>query len=284
MLIAHRDSAPTRGGYAHRPGGISFIALLQGEPGAIDNFDLSIAISTDDFFTPRHRHNFDQVRFMLQGEFSFDKGRVQRPGQLSYFGEGTYYQQKGVGYSETLLLQCAGASGSGYMGFELLYKKGHELAQRGKFEDGVYTWYDEKGIKHNVDGYQAVWEAVYGRKLEYPEPRYEGAVIINPESYAWVPVAGSPGVAVRELATFHERGLSAGQLRLDAGASHRVTGTPAVNLLFVIEGSGTVDGQPIRRHSAVKVERGESVLVSAAEPLVLQRFRLPCFDQALAVA
>lgn len=282
MIIAHRDTSPRRGTSDHRPGGIGFIALLHGETGAIDNFDFSISITTEDFHTPRHRHNFDQVRYILKGEFSFDRGRVQKTGQVSYFGEGTYYEQQGIGETETLLLQTAGASGSGYMSFDQLYSTARNLTERGKFEEGVFTWLDEHGKKHNVDGYQAVWEEVHGRKLVYPKPRYDGPVILNPDNFSWVPVAGAQGVAVRELGSFHERGLTVAQLRLDAGSSVTVHGHPTRTLLFVEEGEGTANGEAVRRHSAVQVERGEAVVVSCRAPLILVRLRLPCFDQAMA--
>lgn len=282
MIIAHRETAPRRGTSAHRPGGIGFVALLQGQEGAIDNFDLSISLTTGDFFTPRHRHNFDQVRYIIKGEFSFDRGRMQQTGQISYFGEGTYYQQQGIGETETVLLQCAGASGSGYMSFEQLYSTARRLTEKGKFEDGVFTWHDEQGKKHNVDGYQAVWEEVNRRKLTYPRPRYDGPVILNPENFDWVPVSGSPGVAVRELGQFHERGLAIGQLKVDAGARGAVHGRPARTLLFVEQGEGAANGEPIQRHSAVQVERGETVTIEADAPMILLRLRLPCFDQAMA--
>jgi hypothetical protein len=53
-------------------------------------------------------------------------------------------------------------------------------------------------------------------------------------------------------------------------------------LLFVEEGSGTANGQPILRHSAIRIERGEAVTVAAGDPLILLCLRLPCFDQAMA--
>jgi hypothetical protein len=282
MRIAHRDSAPTRGKSDHRPGGIGFIALLQGEPGSIDNFDLSISITTDDFHTPRHRHNFDQVRYILKGEFSFDRDRSQREGQLGYFCEGTYYQQQGVGATETFLLQCAGASGSGYMSFDQLYATARSLTQKGQFEDGVYTWRDSNGKKHNVDGYQAVWEEVNQRRLEYPKPRYDAAVLLNNENFAWLPLAGSSGVEVRELGQFNERGLAVGEARMAAGARYEVSGTPSRNLLFVLDGEGSANGEALRTHSAVQVERSETVVIAARTPMMLMRLRLPHFEAAIA--
>ena len=282
MIIAHRDSSPRRGTSAHRPGGIGFIALLQGEAGTVDNFDLSLSMTTGEFFTPRHHHNFDQVRYILKGEFSFDRGRVQKAGQISYFGEGTYYEQQGIGETETLLLQTAGASGSGYMSFNDLYTTAQELSERGKFEDGVYSWLDTEGKKHNVDGYQAVWEALNRRKIAYPRPRYEVPVILNPENFAWVSVAGSSGVATRDLGRFHERGLSIAQFKLGAGTQHVFRSQPSQTLLFVEEGEGTANGQPILKHSAVRLLRGDSVAIEARAPMILFCLRLPCFDQAVA--
>jgi hypothetical protein len=282
MKIAHRETAPTRGKSEHRPGGIGFIALLQGEPNTIDNFDFSISITTDDFFTPRHRHNFDQVRYILSGEFSFDRGRVQKSGQLSYFCEGTYYEQKGVGYTETLLLQSAGASGSGYMSFDQLYSTARKLLDKGKFEDGVFTWLDAEGKKHNVDGYQAVWEEVNGRKLTYPKPRYDAPVILNPENFAWVPYAGAPGVTIRELGHYHERGLEVAQISVPVGGSVTTVASPGRALLFVEHGIGTANGEKLLKHSAVRVDKGESVVVTAEEPMILVRLRLPYFEQAMA--
>jgi hypothetical protein len=282
MQIAHRETAMRRGTSEHRPGGIGFISLLQGEPDTIDNFDLSISLTTDDFFTPRHRHNFDQIRYILKGEFSFDRGRVQQTGQISYFGEGTYYEQKGIGETETLLLQGAGASGSGYMSFDQLYSTARKLLDKGKFEDGVFTWFDAEGKKHNVDGYQAVWEEVNGRALSYPKPRYDSPIILNPENFAWVPTVDSPGAHIRDLGRFHERGLSLAQLKLPAGSTYLVVGRPGRTLLFVEDGSGTANGGQILKHSAVRIERGESVAVATREPMILVRLRLPCFDQAMA--
>jgi hypothetical protein len=282
MQIAHRATAPRRGTSEHRPGGIGFIALLQGEPNAIDNFDFSISLTTGDFFTPRHRHNFDQVRYILKGEFSFDRGRVQKTRQLSYFCEGTYYEQKGVGETETLLLQSAGASGSGYMSFDQLYGTARDLLRKGRFEDGVFTWHDETGKKHNVDGYQAVWEEVNGRKLTYPRPRYDSPVILNPDNFEWIACPGSPGVSVRELGHFHERGLSVAQVRIAAGSTYAVVGRPSRTLLFVESGSGTANGERIIEHSAVRVDRNETVVIEGAEPMILVRLRLPSFGEALA--
>jgi len=52
--------------------------------------------------------------------------------------------------------------------------------------------------------------------------------------------------------------------------------------VFVLEGEGTANGKALRKHSAVQVERGETVAIEAGSPMVLFRMRLPFFAQAIA--
>src|SRR5271165_4603582 len=45
----------------------------------------------DGFYSPRHRHNFDQFRYVVYGETNISKGRDLHQGEIGYFPEGTYY-------------------------------------------------------------------------------------------------------------------------------------------------------------------------------------------------
>ena len=45
-----------------RGGTFRYYDLLHGSEGSPDNFYLSIGVLGGDFVSPRHRHNFDQVR------------------------------------------------------------------------------------------------------------------------------------------------------------------------------------------------------------------------------
>ncbi len=101
-----------------REGTLRTRRLLTGEPGTPGNFSLQLS-STPTYYSPRHRHNFDQVRFQLQGDFDFATDGIMKPGCVAYFPEGTYYgPQSGPLPSETLVLQFGGASGSGYLSAE----------------------------------------------------------------------------------------------------------------------------------------------------------------------
>lgn len=276
MKIRHRSTAPVSGASAHRPGGISFVHLMEGDEGAPDNFGFTLVDAQDEFFTPRHRHNFEQVRIMLEGSFEFGPGLRQDAGTIGYFCEGTYYTQKGIGRSVTLLLQVAGASGEGYMNHAQLRANVAALEQEGTFDNGVYSWIDAAGRKHNKDGYEAAWERANNRPLVYPKPRYQGPVLMTPANFAYLPLA--PGVEQRRLGRFNERGLDLRQLRLGQGAVHRIDGGDQPWLLYALSGAGSVEGQSWSAGSALMVERGEQIEIGATETGEFYLIGLPTFD------
>lgn len=217
----------------HRVGRIENKELLAGQEGAPDNYELSLVLIEGEYSTPRHRHNFDQVRVMLEGRFGFGKDRVQEQGSVGYFAEGVHYTQAALGPSVTLLYQGAGASGAGFMSYRQLEAAKARLAPRGSFAGGVFTTTREDGGKRNQDAYEAIWEECNGRALEYPAARYDGPVISDPAAFAWV--ATGPGVATRRIGGYGERGMETGFLRLEAGAVHTLE--PGM-LLYCLSGAG----------------------------------------------
>ncbi len=71
---------------AHARGGIfRYYELLSGSDGAPDNFYLQLSVLSGDFVSPRHRHNFDQVRVQLEGSFDFAADGRMDPGSIAYF-------------------------------------------------------------------------------------------------------------------------------------------------------------------------------------------------------
>jgi hypothetical protein len=262
----------------HRPGGVSFEHLLAGDDGAPDNYSLTLVRVDTHYEAVRHRHNFDQVRVMLEGRFGFGPGAEQRAGSVGYFAEGTYYTQRGDGPSLTLLLQAGGAGGSGYMGFDRLQSGIAELRDRGQFHDGVFTHVDAHGVKRNQDGYEAVWEHVNGRSIRYPAPRYAAPVILFPQRFEWLPVAACRGVAWRPLGCFNERGLGLCQWRLDANARLALPPASRRELMFVDSGSIVCTGAALPPRSALEVLPGEALTLRAGSGgAVLFGFSLPTF-------
>ena len=287
MRIVHADDVPyKKPGTKHREGDIEFRRILKGEPGGVQNFEFLFAKTGGRFYGPRHRHNFEQIRFGLKGEMGGRKADYIEPGQIGYYPENCPYQIDSS-ESEIVLLQFAGPSGWGYLSYDQLYAAHAELAKLGTFKDGVFSRNPSTnlapGQKRNQDGYEAIWEHLHGRPIEYPKPRYEAPVLMNPDNYPWLPEAGAKGVARRHIASFSERRIGIAQIKLEPGAETIETAPAAPRFLFIVDGDGVVagdgaDGTPIRRHSVVKLETGERARVTAASPLLLLVLTLPAFS------
>ena len=177
--------------------------LMEGRPGAASNYLLQLAETFGDFYSPRHKHNFDQFRFQVSGTFDFSRDGKMTPGTVGYFPEGTPYgPQSSSDGAVALVLQFGGASGNGYMADHELKGAVRALKQHGTFDKGVYTRHEPDGAKKNQDAYEAAWEHHNGRPLEYPKPRFQAPVLMNGENFAWRDVPGEPGIAEKLLGTF----------------------------------------------------------------------------------
>lgn len=272
VQVVHEHSAQHKGASAHREGGIRFLSLLQGEEDTPGNFHLML-VYANNFEAPRHRHNFDQVRIVLEGSFGFDRGLEQHAGMLGYFTEGTYYTQRAEGASTTLLLQAGGASGAGYMSDRQLRTAVDELQTRGSFSAGVYTWLDETGKKHNQDGYEAAWEHVRGRRISYPQPLFEQPVLWRQERFAWQSTS-QKGVHIRRFAEFTGGRLSVAQVRVEEGAQCLFSAAERETLLYCIVGQARLKQHTLKAISAVRLLSGEAALVDALEPTEFYLFGL----------
>jgi hypothetical protein len=260
-----------------RQGVIKAYRLIEGEPG-LGNFALRLVNIAGDFLSPRHRHNFDQFRMQLEGTYDYGPDGKFTPGSVGYFPEGVYYgPQTSSGDTWNLLLQFAGASRSGYTSEAEGNRAADELKTRGTFEKGVYTTYRDDGKKVNKDAYEAVWEHVHGRKLEYPQPRYEKPVFLRADRFDWQPAPGLAGVAHKPLGSYTECAASAALYRVDAGAALPLSGRA---LYFVLRGSGSVGDSPVVRHTSCYLLAGEAAALKASEELELVRLGLPKIEGA----
>ncbi|MCE2949192.1 MAG: hypothetical protein ACK515_19700 [bacterium] len=260
-----------------RQGVIKAYRLIEGEPG-LGNFALRLVNIAGDFLSPRHRHNFDQFRMQLEGTYDYGPDGKFTPGSVGYFPEGVYYgPQTSSGDTWNLLLQFAGASRSGYTSEAEGNRAADELKTRGTFEKGVYTTYREDGKKVNKDAYEAVWEHVHGRKLEYPKPRYEKPVFLRADHFDWQPAPGLSGVAHKPLGSFTECEASAALYRVDAGASLPLSGRA---LYFVLRGNGSIGDSPVARHTSLYLLAGEAATLAVSGELELVRLGLPKIEGA----
>lgn len=257
----------------HRETTIEFKRLIQGEPDTPENFELSLVKMRGHYSTPQHHHNFEQVRLALIGPMGYGPDKAQPEGSVGYFPEGSFYTQNVDEGQVTMILQCGGASGGGFLSYDQLRAGAKELSSVGRFEDGVYKGRPGDN-RTNKDGYEAVWEHVRGEELVYPAPRYEDHLIMLPDAYLWRET-GIDGVAVKHLATVTERRLALEYYRFAPGAPRPFRPCEHQTLLFVVDGRGTVNDEPVDRHDAIGLEPGEAVEITAEIPIEVFAMTLP---------
>jgi hypothetical protein len=275
-LAVHVDALEGSGSMSnHRGGNIDFVRLHRGESMTADNFEWSVIQTTAEYSTPRHRHNFDQLHYILDGRHQWAPEQWMPAGSIGYFVEGCFYGPQHGGPSRQLGLQFGGASGNGFMGYDDLARGNRELQARGQFAGGTYTWVDEDGKEHRSDGYEAIWQHVAGRPVAYSEPRYDKPIIIYPEAMRWKDARGERGVERKHAGTFGERSVSVGFWRLDAGSTHSVEALDAVVLQYVLDGSVTVENTEHRSGAALRWGPDEGGTITAAQRATVYEVRLP---------
>jgi hypothetical protein len=273
MKITQGDELQWTRGLEHRGGTFHFRNLMEGTPGTIDNFQLSMGRNDKDFVSPRHRHNFEQFRFQLEGDLDFARDGKMTPGMVGFFPEGASYgPQTSESTAMTIVLQFGGASGSGYLSRKEVKQGMDELKEFGSFEGGVFRRHEGVPGKRNVDGYEAIWSHVNGRPLEYPKPRYPGPIMMDGSHFDWIAGPGRPGVHEKTLGIFTERRAQIGFHRLYPGATLRASGR---SVYVAYRGEGTVEGAPLRPFTTVFLEHGEEAAITATGEVELIYFGLP---------
>jgi hypothetical protein len=273
MKLVHADEVEWKRGLQHRGGTFHYRHLLEGAAGTPGNFHLGIGQQDGDFASPRHRHNFDQFRFQIDGTMNFDRNGKMAPGTLGYFPEGAAYgPQSSEGRSVTAVLQFGGASGNGYLAPAEIAAGTEELKKFGRFEGGIFRRNDDVEGRRQSDAYQAIWEHAHGRRMDYPKPRYRDPIMVDPGNYQWLPIAGVPGASQKPLGTFTERNCSAVLIKLAPRANYRA---PGRSVYLVLSGAGDLAEQPYRALTAMHLDSGETAQFVARETTELLRLVLP---------
>ena len=286
MKVVQFADVPLVRGLEHRGGTFHSRTPVAGEPGTPGNFKFSVSELGTDYSGPRHRHNFDQYRFMLSGESDYGQDGPLKAGMLGYYPEGVYY---GPQVNKTpivcAVLQFGGASGSGYLQPREVKAGMEELKQFGEFKDGVFHRREgAPGIlrgKSNMDAYQAIWEHVHGRAMVYPKGRYDAPIMMDAGNFAWARVRGAAGVSEKLFGVFTERRTQARLVRLDAGAHYEVAGR---GVYLVLSGAGAAGGASLEKFTTVFLDTGERGTLSASETTELLHYGLPDLSDIAAVS
>ncbi len=268
---------------AQRGGGeVAHKRLFEGVEGSPDNYMLVMAKEPKTYFSPRHRHPWDQIRFCLEGKIPIAKGLYVEGGEIAYFPESAPYgPQEGGEDRIVILLQFGGASGQGFIGPDRLKQARLEMAEKGCFEGGVYKVETPEG-RNNRDAYEAIWMHVMGGELSYAPPAYKTPIVMRPEVFSWAPTS-EPGVSVKEIGVFPHRGLTIKAWKLDEGAMRRIPSARTLRFLFATEGAGTINGEELRRWSVARLQPGESAEIIADQPLEFLELELRSIESANAV-
>ena len=262
-----------------REGKLAQKHLLFGEDGSPNNYDLNTGLAgSGGWRTPRHRHNFDQFRYVIEGQLPYSEEKILKKGWVGYFPESVHYgpQDRAEGL-RTLVLQLGGASGKGYLSVAQRESTNKMLEEKGRFEKGMYYWTDSEGKEQSMDGSDACFENAMGQKLSFAEPRYTDVIAMNPDAYEWQP-EGSEGTWVKWLGTFTERNTKVGFVKLDANAAYGAGQQSSIELLYVTKGSVAVGDTEYGPDTAFEFLAHEGpVALRATEDSELLAFVFPKF-------
>jgi len=190
------------------------------------------------FETPRHRHVYDQIRYVVEGELKYGDRRHQA-GDFLYVPEGTWYGPQ-LGQDVTLVdIQFTGPSGIPYLDQAALARAREEMALVGTFESGIYT--DSQG--RTQDSYVALTEHITGKPVEYPPARYDDYIVVHSNEFPWLKSSVDDGVMVRHLGTFNEIGPDVKMLKLAAGAELPPAAIPYQQARFILDGGVAQSGE-----------------------------------------
>jgi hypothetical protein len=197
-------------------------------------------------FSPRHRHNFDQVRFFLSGHQKFGDLDYYG-GDCGYFPEGVFYGPHGTleGPSETVNMQSQGPAWAPFMIRAKIEAAAAELELEGTFdrEKGLFRWASGR----RQDSYEACWEKASGTKVAYVTSNIKTPFIVHGSEVNWSSLPGVQGAQIKELATFNEIGPTLQMIRLEPGAALPAGLSTGHQLATLVAGQVEYEGRQLAR-------------------------------------
>ncbi len=175
------------------------------------------------FFSPRHRHTFDQLRYYHKGHIKYGD-KLYESGDLLYIPGGSFYgpmtypeqhEDGADGYRpSSMLMQFEGSSGIPYYSATEFAEAKERLLKKGSFEAGIYV--PDEGRRQ--DGWEALLEEHTGQPVVYPESALKDYVVVRTSKLPWRPVEGQPGVEAKYAAHFTEAGPNVTIVKMKAGS------------------------------------------------------------------
>jgi hypothetical protein len=196
----------------------------------------------ESYHSPRHRHTFDQVRYLLTGRQKVGSRTVAAT-DLLYVPEGQYYgPQRTDDDPETgrmsthLSIQMPGAGHGIYLPIEEQRAAVAALTRVGVFKDGMYT---RDG--RTMDAFEATHQQATGSMPEYPPARVDAPIVFHTAAIPWHPVAGMKGLSVKQVAHLYDFGPNIKLVKLDAGSELPASTGQWEEVRFVVDGEIAYD-------------------------------------------
>ena len=236
----------------HRGPGLKMKSLGFRGDGRGSNLWLSLSEMEDGWHSPRHMHNFDQIRYVLAGETGFTQWELHA-GECAYFPAGVCYgPQEQQGPALLLTLQFPGADGQYYLTPEQVEETVAQLrAEDPNFgSGGKGTGKDGR----ERDSYEVVWETHQKTPVSYPAGGYDGPVLFDRNQ----PLADDhvAGGDVTLIGAVPSNGLQV--LRVRSADSLRIAPSAPTRTEFwtLEEGTAMVDGRELRPLSVIQLQAG----------------------------
>jgi quercetin dioxygenase-like cupin family protein len=177
VLIAELDDIEWQRTGKHRGPGLKMKSLAFRTDGRGNNLWLSLAEMEDGWYSPRHKHNFDQFRYVLDGETGFTEWDLHA-GECAYFPAGAYYgPQEQHGTAILFTLQFPGETGEYYLTPEQVEDTVRQLrASDPTFGQGG-KGFDSNGRER--DSYEIVWETHQKTAISYPASQFPGPFLLS---------------------------------------------------------------------------------------------------------
>lgn len=256
----------------HRGPGLKMKSLTFRGDGRGNNLWLSLSEMEDGWSSPRHMHNFDQIRYVLDGETGFTNWDL-RAGECAYFPAGVHYgPQEQHGSALLFTLQFPGAGGQYYLTPEQVEETVARLRADnpdfGKGGKGV----DKRGQQR--DSYEIVWETHQNAPVIYPSSDFAEPVRFDRhESITDTHLAGCDVTLLGEV---ESNGLQV--LRVTGSGPLRIVPARAdCTEFWILEGGSVdVDGRELRPLTVIQLQAGAPKLdVTAANDVKFTVLRLP---------
>jgi mannose-6-phosphate isomerase-like protein (cupin superfamily) len=218
---------------------------------------------------PRHRHPFEQVRYVVSGKMTYSPKQTAEAGDCVYFPESVHYgpsdyPEDGVVFT----LQYSGPSEHGlFIEYDRFAAATEELKKSGEFDlshGGIYRRADGGRAQ---DSYEAHVEFLTGKPVVYAPPRYLSPTLMRSSQFPAVDLDGVPGVHIKHLGYFNEVGPNVKVLQLDAGATLPAAVSKSRQIWYVISGGFTYEGESYPGTTVLDVPWGtDRGVVQAEEP------------------